>query len=137
MSTNYCNANDFLPQELIQHVLGHLPPDRRERVLLYLHPDFYAARDAKLVLAFDRAVAERQYRRRGDLYAALAREFGLSPRRICAILRKRRPESAAASRNRTRCQKHGHVSTLVRSREKGAPAQRAAISLSRSGPRRG
>ena len=137
MSTNYCNANDFLPQELIQQVLSHLPPDRRERVLLYIHPDYYAARNAKLAVAVDRAVAERRYPRRGDLYAALAQEFGLSPRRICAILRRRRPDPAT---RRAPCglrgRQHPQCSARVGSRDDRTPARRG-FSPSVSGRRAG
>lgn len=122
MSTNYFNAKDLLPRELIAQVLAHLPPDRRERVLLYLHQDYYAERDAKVVAAYDRAVGENRYRKRGDLYAALAYEFGLSPRRICAIVRERRPAQTEAERGRLA--------------GKCAPARRAAISLTQE-PRRG
>lgn len=93
MTTNYLNARQHLPPELIDQVLAHLPPNRRDRVLLYLHSDYYAARDTQVLTAFERAVQDEQYATLTEVYEALGRTFCLSPRRIWSILRAGRGEA--------------------------------------------
>ena len=88
MSTNYFNARQILPETLIEQILTHLPADRRERVLLYIHSDYYAERNVRVVTAFRDAWAAGTFRRKTDLYEALGERFALSPRRICSILRE-------------------------------------------------
>lgn len=92
MTTRYVNARQYLPPELIEQVLAHLPPDGRERVLLYVHSDYYATRDAQVLAAFERAIAEDRYATLTAVYEALGERFCLSPRRIWSIVRAGRPE---------------------------------------------
>ena len=88
MSTNYFNARQVLPETIIEQILTYLPADRRERVLLYIHSDYYADRNVRVVAAFRDAWAAGTFRRKTKLYEALGEQFALSPRRICSILRE-------------------------------------------------
>ncbi len=124
------NAREHLPQELIDRVLAHLPPDRRERVLLYLHTDYYAARDAEVVAAFEGAVQAEAYGTLTEVYEALGRRYCLSPRRIWSIVRAGRDEPPVTAWRRRR--QEGRRPRRIRrsptvGRPRGLPAARPAV----------
>lgn len=90
--TQYFNAKQVLPPDIIEQVLGHLPLEQPARVLVYFHADYYGARDARVQRVFEHAVRGSEHRTLSELYEALGEEFGLSPRRIWTIIRRGRRE---------------------------------------------
>jgi len=100
--SEYFNAGEILPAELTHEVLKHLPESSRNGALVYFSEDYYAKRNAEIVTCFRIYQSDPHFGSLPEIYEALSEQYGLSVRRICAILKDAGEQSERARQGQRR-----------------------------------